>query len=72
MKKFCEYLRESTMKIINFKKKIMKLKNSRNHVCPEKSGKKKHLKDEKYCNVRDHCHNTGEYRGAANSIYNLK
>ena len=25
MKKFCEFLREHTMKIINFKKKIMKL-----------------------------------------------
>ena len=29
-------------------------------------------KDKKYWKVRDHCHYTGEYRGAAYSIGNLK
>ena len=32
----------------------------------------KHTKDWKYRKVREHCHYTGEYRGAGNSINNLK
>ena len=30
------------------------------------------MKDKKCCKVRDHCYYRGEYRGAAQSIYNLK
>ena len=28
--------------------------------------------DKKYHKVRDHCHYTGKYRGAAHDIYNLR
>ena len=30
------------------------------------------MKDKKYRNGRDHCHYTGDYRGAAHSICKLK
>ena len=40
-------------------------------VCKEKF-EKKCLKDKKYCEVRDHCHYTGEHRSALRSICNLK
>ena len=30
------------------------------------------MKDKKYHKVRDHCHYTVEYKGAAHNIYNLK
>ena len=56
MKKFCEYLREHTMKLINLKKKKMKLLTKEHHesyenakicyICNEKF-KNKYLKDEK-------------------------
>ena len=50
--------------------------SSRNHMKIQKSviflKKNKYLKDKKYCKVRDHCHYTGEYRGAVHGICNLK
>ena len=41
------------------------------YICQEKF-ENKHWKNKKYCKVRDHCHYTREYRGAAHSICNLK
>ena len=41
------------------------------YICKEKF-QNKYLKDKKYGKVRYHCHYTGEYRGAAYSICNLK
>ena len=49
------------MKIVNFKKM---------RICKGKC-EDKFAKDKKHCKVRNHCHYTGEYRGAAHSIYNL-
>ena len=81
IKKFCELLREHAMKITNFKKKKMKLLTKEQqesyenvkicYICKEKF-ENKYLKDKKNCKVRDHCRYTGEYRGAAHSICNLK
>ena len=54
------------------------LTNSRYHIDMQnfviflKKNKDKHAKDQNYCNVRDHCHYTGEYRDAAHRICNLK
>ena len=41
------------------------------YICKEKF-ENKCLKDNKYRKVRHNCHYTGEYRGAAHSICNLK
>ena len=41
------------------------------YICQEKF-ENKYLKVKKNCKVRDHCYYTGEYRGAAHSICNLK
>ena len=41
------------------------------YICKEKF-ENKYLKDKKYRKIGDHCHYTGEYRGAVYSIYYLK
>ena len=78
MKKFCKDLRKHAAKIINYEKKKMipltikeeihhnKQKNC--YICKKEfdTGDKKHYK------VKDHCHYTGKYRGAAHNICNLR
>ena len=81
MKKIRESLREHAMKIINFKTKKSNLSTNEQqesfenaklcYICKE-NFENKYLKNKKYCRVRYHCHYTGEYRGAAHSICNLK
>ena len=78
IKKFCEDLREYAIKIINYeKKKIIpltaeeKINNNDQEVCYicEKEFDAINKKNYK---VRDHCHYTGKYRGAADNICNLR
>ena len=80
MKKFCKDLREHATKIINYeKKKMMPLtkKEEENHnkqkicyICKKEfdTGDS----DEKHHKVKDHCHYTGKYSGAAHNICNLR
>ena len=73
MKRFCKDLKEHAIKIINCEKKVMtpltkeeeEDYNNQNvcHTC------KKEFIDDK---VRDHCHYTGKYRGAAHNTCNLR
>ena len=81
MKKFCTSLREHAKNIIDFEKKNMlqltkgELKSHQDakvwYICGKRI-RKKFAKDKNCRKVRDHCHYTGKYRGAAHSICNLK
>ena len=71
-------LRENTMIIINFINKKIKLITKdqqelyeNGNICHEKI-ENKYLKDKEYSKVNDHCHCTGEYKGAEYSICDLK
>ena len=78
MKKICKGLKEHATRKINYvKKKIIPLtteeKISYNdqqicYICK----KEFHKSDKKHHKVRDHCHYTGKYRGAAHNICNLR
>ena len=62
MKTFCKDLKKHAAKIINCEKKEMiSLTNEEFNA-----------EDKKYYNIKDDCHYTGKYRGAAHDIYNLR
>ena len=78
MKKFCKDLKEHATRIINYEKK---------KIIPLTKEGKKNYNDQQICyickkgfdksdkihhKVRDHCHYTGKYRGAAHNICNLR
>ena len=83
IEKLCKKLKERAMKIINYEEKEMiPLTKEENksyreqekcHICEEKFCIEKD--DKNYTNrkkVKDHCHYTGNFRGAAHNICNLK
>ena len=80
MKNFCTDLEEHATKIIDYEKKEMipltkkekKIHHEQNvcYICKKKFSTDDDYK--KYFKVRDHCHYTGKYRGAAYDICNLK
>ena len=78
MKKFCKDLKEHATRKINYEKK---------KIIPLTKEEKMNYNDQKVCyickkefdtidkknyKVRDHCHYTGKYRGAAHNICNLR
>ena len=83
IEKLCKKLKEHAMKIINYEEKEMiPLMGEENksyeeqeacHICEEKFCSDKN--DQNYKNrknIKDHCHYTGKFWGAAHSICNLK
>ena len=79
MKNFWLDLREHATKIIDYEKKEMialtkeekKMHNEHKvcYICNKRFSTDDDKK--KYFKVKDHCHHTGKYRGAAHDIYNL-
>ena len=80
MKKFRKDLREHSKKIINYEKEKMisltteeKVHYKKQKVCYiYKKEFDNNDTDKKKQKVRDHCHYTGKYRGAAHNICNLR
>ena len=78
MKKFCKNLRTHATKIINYEKKKMIPLTIKEKICYNEQEicyickKEFDNNDKKHYKVRDHCHYTGKYRGAAHNIYNLR
>ena len=87
MKKFCKDLKEHATRTINHeKKKIIPLTKEEKinyndqkvcYICKKEfdtidTTKSSSLERKKHHKVRDHCHYTGKYRGAAHNICNLR
>ena len=84
IKRFCSDLKELRTKIINYEEKEMiPLTDDENrsyekqkecHICQKgfSYDKNEEKKFKLYQKVRDHCHYTGKFRGAAHSICNLR
>ena len=78
MKKFFKDIKEHATRIINYeKKKIIALTKEEKinyndqkicYICKKEFSND----DKKHYKVRDHCHYTGKYRGAAHNICNLR
>ena len=84
IKRFCNDLKELATEIINYEEKEMTLLKD-TEITLHESQKVCHICKEKFCNdinkkskyayyhkVRDHCHYTGKFRGAAHNIWNLR
>ena len=78
MKKFCKDLRTHATKIINYEKKKMIPLTTKEEIYHNKQKicyickKEFDNNDKKNYKVRDHCHYTGKYRGAAHNTCNLR
>ena len=80
IKNFCLDLREHATKIIDYEKKEMiplteeekKIHNEQKVCSMSKKRFSADYNNKKYHKVKDHCHYTGKYRGAAHDICSLK